>query len=107
MIRSHSSISTTECERSTAKRVMSLSKAAPGDMVRVRVVNTDNGPMSVWTTGAAYRVVATDGYDVNDPTLVDGDALTVTAGGRADLDHRGASWWCPRRAGWQRRTAAG
>jgi FtsP/CotA-like multicopper oxidase with cupredoxin domain len=60
-------------------------KAAPGDLVRVRVVNTDNGPMSVWTTGAPYRVVAVDGYDLNAPDLVEGDALTVTAGGRADL----------------------
>ena len=60
--------------------------AAPGDVVRVRVVNTDNGPMSVWVTGAGYRVLAIDGYDVNEPEPVDGQALTVTAGGRADLE---------------------
>jgi FtsP/CotA-like multicopper oxidase with cupredoxin domain len=60
--------------------------AAPGDVVRVRVVNTDNGPMSVWVTGAGYRVLAIDGYDVNKPELVDGQALTVTSGGRADLE---------------------
>ena len=60
-------------------------RAAAGDLVRVRVVNTDNGPMSVWTTGAPFRVVATDGYDVHDPTLVESDAITLTAGGRVDL----------------------
>jgi FtsP/CotA-like multicopper oxidase with cupredoxin domain len=60
--------------------------AAAGDVVRVRVVNTDNGPMSVWVSGAGYRVVAIDGYDVHEPEPVDGQALTVTAGGRADLE---------------------
>jgi FtsP/CotA-like multicopper oxidase with cupredoxin domain len=60
--------------------------AQEGDTVRVRVVNTDNGPMSVWTSGAPYRVVAVDGYEVNEPGLVDGPALTLTAGGRADLE---------------------
>jgi FtsP/CotA-like multicopper oxidase with cupredoxin domain len=57
----------------------------PGRHVRVRVVNTDNGPVEVWAS-AAYRLVAADGYDVNDPGLVTGKAVTVTAGGRADLD---------------------
>ncbi len=60
--------------------------AKAGDVVRVRVVNTDNGPMSVWTSGAPYRVVAVDGYDVNEPEIVEGQAITVTAGGRADLE---------------------
>ena len=41
--------------------------AAQVTMVRVRVVNTDNGPMSVWASGAPYRVVAVDGYDINEP----------------------------------------
>ncbi|MDH4159826.1 MAG: multicopper oxidase family protein [Actinomycetota bacterium] len=61
-------------------------EAQPGDLVRVRVVNTDNGPMSVWTSGAPYRVVAVDGYDLNEPDPVAGQATTVTAGGRADLE---------------------
>ena len=33
-----------------------------------------------------YRVVAVDGYDVNEPDAVDGKAVLVTAGGRADLE---------------------
>lgn len=60
--------------------------AEPGDLVRVRVVNTDNGPMSVWASGTDYRVVAIDGYDVRRPEPVSGQAVTVTAGGRADLE---------------------
>ncbi len=60
--------------------------SAPGQTVRVRVINTDNGPMSVWVSGADYRVVAVDGYDVHQPDTVDGKAVLVTAGGRADLE---------------------
>jgi FtsP/CotA-like multicopper oxidase with cupredoxin domain len=59
--------------------------AEPGQHVRVRAVNTDNGPMEVWSS-APYRLVAVDGYDVHGPTAVTGRSVTVTAGGRADLD---------------------
>ena len=60
--------------------------AAPGSRVRVRVINTDNGPMSAWVSGAAYRLVAVDGTDLHGPTLVSDAALVVTAGGRADVE---------------------
>jgi FtsP/CotA-like multicopper oxidase with cupredoxin domain len=59
--------------------------ARPGQRVRVRVVNTDNGPQAVWPS-APYRLVATDGYDVNQPTEVSGKAVVVPAGGRVDLE---------------------
>jgi FtsP/CotA-like multicopper oxidase with cupredoxin domain len=61
-------------------------EAPPGSSARVRVINTDNGPMSAWVTGAPYRLVAVDGTDVNGPTLVRDAAVSVTAGGRADLE---------------------
>ncbi|MGY0232087.1 multicopper oxidase family protein [Longispora urticae] len=60
--------------------------ADPGGTVRVRVVNTDNGPMNVWTVGGPYRVVAVDGTEVHEPSPVTGEAVLVTAGGRADLE---------------------
>lgn len=60
--------------------------AAAGDTVRVRVINTDNGPMPVWVSGSPFRVVAVDGTDVNRPTPVADTAVSVTAGGRADLE---------------------
>ena len=41
--------------------------AEPGQAVRLRVVNTDNGLASLWVTGAPYRVLAVDGSDVNEP----------------------------------------
>ncbi|MDQ1483969.1 MAG: hypothetical protein QOF35_2045, partial [Actinomycetota bacterium] len=60
--------------------------ASPGSRVRVRVINSDNGPMSAWVTGSAYRLVAVDGTDLNKPTPVTDAAVMVTAGGRADLE---------------------
>jgi FtsP/CotA-like multicopper oxidase with cupredoxin domain len=58
--------------------------AKPGQRVRVRVINTDNGPIETWP-GGPYRLLAIDGYDVNAPTEVTDHSVTVTAGGRADL----------------------
>ena len=40
--------------------------AKPGQAVRVRVVNTDNGPISVWPR-RRYRLLAVDGTDVHEP----------------------------------------
>src|SRR6478736_4591746 len=50
----------------------------PGARVRVRVVNTDNGPMPVGVDGAGYRLVAVDGTDLHDPGLISGVAVEVT-----------------------------
>jgi FtsP/CotA-like multicopper oxidase with cupredoxin domain len=64
-----------------------LRVAVPPDKpARVRVVNTDNGPMSVWVGGAPFRLVAVDGTDLNRPGPVRDTAVLVTAGGRADLE---------------------
>ena len=60
-------------------------EAEPGQTVRVRVVNTDNGPMQVWSD-ASYVVRAVDGFDVNGPTPVTGMSTTLTAGARVDLE---------------------
>lgn len=60
--------------------------AADGTTVRVRVVNTDNGATSVWTSGSSYRLVAVDGYDLHGPTPVSDRAVRLTAGGRIDLE---------------------
>jgi FtsP/CotA-like multicopper oxidase with cupredoxin domain len=60
--------------------------APPGRPARVRVVNTDNGPLSAWVAGAPFRVLAVDGADLHGPTPVRDTAVLVTAGGRADLE---------------------
>jgi FtsP/CotA-like multicopper oxidase with cupredoxin domain len=59
--------------------------ARPGQRARVRVTNTDNGPMKIWTTGT-YRLLAIDGTDVHQPADVSDRSVTLTAGGRADLE---------------------
>jgi FtsP/CotA-like multicopper oxidase with cupredoxin domain len=59
--------------------------ASPGERVRVRVINTDNGPLSVWST-AGYRVLAVDGRELHGPTVIENRWLDVPAGGRADLE---------------------
>ncbi|MDT0143913.1 multicopper oxidase family protein [Microbacterium sp. PRC9] len=62
--------------------------AAPGDIVRVRLVNTDSTPTSAWVTGSSFRVLAVDGHDLVGPTPVDDHSVQITAGGRADLELR-------------------
>jgi FtsP/CotA-like multicopper oxidase with cupredoxin domain len=61
-------------------------EAAPGERIRVRLINTDNGPMPIWVSGAPYRLLAVDGYELHEPGPVDGTALELTAGARADLE---------------------
>ncbi len=59
---------------------------APGATARIRVINTDEGPMSVWVDGGPFRVLAIDGRDLHEPGPVTGLSVLVTAGGRADLE---------------------
>jgi FtsP/CotA-like multicopper oxidase with cupredoxin domain len=59
--------------------------AKPGQRVRLRITNTDNGPMKIWTNGP-YRLLAVDGTEVHGPTEISGRSVTLTAGGRADLE---------------------
>ncbi|WP_193509124.1 multicopper oxidase family protein [Cryobacterium sp. BB736] len=59
-------------------------EASAGETVRVRVINTDQGTAAVWSA-APFRVLATDGHDVNAPTDVNGQRLLIPAGGRADV----------------------
>jgi FtsP/CotA-like multicopper oxidase with cupredoxin domain len=60
-------------------------EAPEGSPVRVRLVNTDDGPLRTWVTGKPFRVVAVDGADLNGPTDVRGEGVLVTAGGRMDV----------------------
>ncbi len=60
-------------------------EARPGERVRVRITNTDNGSMQVWTSGS-FRLLAVDGTEVNRPTEASDRAVTLTAGARADIE---------------------
>jgi FtsP/CotA-like multicopper oxidase with cupredoxin domain len=59
--------------------------AEPGRRMRIRITNTDNGPMQVWTS-RSFRLLAVDGTEVNRPTQVSDRAVTLTAGARADIE---------------------
>jgi FtsP/CotA-like multicopper oxidase with cupredoxin domain len=59
--------------------------AEPGQRMRIRITNTDNGPMQVWTS-RSFRLLAVDGTEVNRPTHVSDRAVTLTAGARADIE---------------------
>ncbi|MDN5762940.1 MAG: multicopper oxidase family protein [Microlunatus sp.] len=59
--------------------------ARPGETARLRVINTDNQPMPIWSD-SAYRLVAIDGTDVHQPTMIESQRLLLTAGGRYDLE---------------------
>jgi FtsP/CotA-like multicopper oxidase with cupredoxin domain len=60
-------------------------EAPAGAAVRVRLIDTDNGPLRAWVSGSPFRVVAVDGTDLTGPTDVHGQGVLVTAGGRMDL----------------------
>jgi FtsP/CotA-like multicopper oxidase with cupredoxin domain len=60
-------------------------EARPGQRVRVRITNTDNGSMQVWTS-ESFRLLAIDATEVNRPTEVSDRAVTLTAGARADVE---------------------
>ncbi|MGO4537280.1 multicopper oxidase domain-containing protein [Paenibacillus sp. 2TAB19] len=45
--------------------------AAPGSTVRVRMINATNDTDTISVNGAAYRIIAMDGHDLNEPGLLD------------------------------------
>ena len=57
---------------------------APGDSVRLRLINTDQTPHTFAVQGAPFRVVAIDGTDVAS-ALLDERSLVIPAGGRLDV----------------------
>jgi FtsP/CotA-like multicopper oxidase with cupredoxin domain len=59
--------------------------AKPGETARIRVINTDNGTLSTWSS-VPVRVVAIDGRDLQNPTPVANKRIEIPAGGRADLE---------------------
>ncbi|WP_347109962.1 multicopper oxidase domain-containing protein [Paenarthrobacter sp. S56] len=63
----------------------SVYSASPGSSVRVRLINTDSLPQRYLVEGAAFKVAAVDGTEVNQPAEVSGKLLRIAAGGRNDV----------------------
>jgi FtsP/CotA-like multicopper oxidase with cupredoxin domain len=57
-----------------------------GTPVRLRLVNTENGPQTFTVTGTPFRVVAIDGTDLDRPSPLVGEGLELAAGGRYDVE---------------------
>ena len=58
--------------------------ARPGEQIRLRVINTDNGPIETWSD-TPHRLLAVDGTDVHQPGEVVDQSVALTGGARADL----------------------
>jgi FtsP/CotA-like multicopper oxidase with cupredoxin domain len=58
---------------------------APGSTVRVRMINATNDTDTISVNGAAYRIIAMDGHDLNEPGLLDNYEFLIGAGQRYDL----------------------
>jgi FtsP/CotA-like multicopper oxidase with cupredoxin domain len=58
--------------------------SAPGAPVRLRLVDTDDGPHVLTVRGTPFRIAAVDGGDLADPAATTG-RLSIPAGGRYDL----------------------
>lgn len=56
----------------------------PGTPVRLRMINTDNGPHVLGVSGVPYRIAAVDGMPVDGRELT-GERAQLAAGGRYDL----------------------
>jgi FtsP/CotA-like multicopper oxidase with cupredoxin domain len=60
-------------------------KVAAGQVVRMRLINTANKPLTFSLDGTPFKVVAIDGVDLNEPSPLKQVRLTLAAGGRYDL----------------------
>ena len=67
-----------------ASDVLEERVVAPGDSVRLRLINTDQAPQTFAVQGAQFIVAAIDGRDVASDPLHD-RSLVVPAGGRIDV----------------------
>jgi FtsP/CotA-like multicopper oxidase with cupredoxin domain len=59
--------------------------AKPGDLVRLRVINTASTSHTMTIVGAPFKVVAIDAYDIHEPTEMKETQLPIAASQRYDL----------------------
>jgi FtsP/CotA-like multicopper oxidase with cupredoxin domain len=61
-------------------------QVAPGERVRLRLMNTDQLPHLFRLDGTPFRVVAADGREIAGATDIERQSLRVPAGGRLDVE---------------------
>ena len=57
----------------------------PATPVRLRLVNSDSALRRFEVSGTPFRVLAIDGHDLNEPSVLDRVSLPLAAGGRYDI----------------------
>lgn len=60
--------------------------AKPEQTVRLRLVNTGNMTHLMTLVGVPFKVVAMDGQDISNPTLIDNELLPIGAAERYDIE---------------------
>jgi FtsP/CotA-like multicopper oxidase with cupredoxin domain len=63
-------------------------EAKPGDLVRLRIVNTASDTHTMTLIGAPFKVVAIDGYDLHEPTILNSTLLPIAASQRYDVEFK-------------------
>ncbi|MDB5083696.1 MAG: copA2 [Bacilli bacterium] len=63
-------------------------EAKPGDLVRLRLVNTASATHLMTLVGAPFKVLAIDGSDLHAPTMLNSTLLPVAASQRYDLEFK-------------------
>jgi FtsP/CotA-like multicopper oxidase with cupredoxin domain len=62
--------------------------AKPGELVRLRIVNTGNVTHNMSLAGAPFKVIALDGHNIENPTDLNQTVLPIGASQRYDISFR-------------------
>jgi FtsP/CotA-like multicopper oxidase with cupredoxin domain len=62
--------------------------AKPGDLVRLRIINTASDTHMMTVIGAPFKVVSIDGSDIHEPAMLNSTLLPVAASQRYDIEFR-------------------
>ena len=62
--------------------------AKPGDIVRLRIINTGENVHNMALVGVRYKVIAIDANDINKPTDINNEAMPIAPGQRWDIVFR-------------------
>ncbi|CAG7658119.1 multicopper oxidase family protein [Paenibacillus allorhizosphaerae] len=63
-------------------------EAEPGELVRLRLINSGDSTYRMALAGTPYKIVAMDAYEINKPTDLDGLPFVIGSGQRYDLEFK-------------------
>jgi FtsP/CotA-like multicopper oxidase with cupredoxin domain len=59
--------------------------AKPGEMVRLRLINSGDSTYRMTLIGSPYKIIAMDAHDINNPTALEGIPFAIGSGQRFDI----------------------